>query len=72
MFEDDWILEMPVDGVATINSEPGAEEHHRPKPPFSFKKDTHAPGSSEVGGRCHDEADGNVPVWCPIVKRTKN
>jgi hypothetical protein len=26
-FEDDWILEMPVDGIATINSEPSEEEH---------------------------------------------
>ena len=59
---------MPVDGVATIDSEPGEEEHDRPKSPFSFKKDTDAPRSGEVGEDSHDEADRDVPVQCPIVE----
>jgi hypothetical protein len=63
---------MPVDGITTVNSEPSEQEHNRPKSPFSFKKDTHAPRSGEIGEESHDEADGNVPVWCPIVERSKN
>jgi hypothetical protein len=63
---------MPVNGITTVNSEPSEEEHDRPKPPFSLKKDTHAPGGGEVGEDRHDEADGNVPVRCPTVEGTKN
>lgn len=63
---------MPVDGIAAINSEPSEEKHDRPKSPFSFKKDMYAPRSGEVSEDCHDETDGNVPVWCPAVERAKN
>ena len=63
---------MPINGITTIDAEPSNKDHRRPKPPPPFKNNTQTPRSSEIGEDSHNKTDGNIPVGCVIVERTKN
>jgi hypothetical protein len=71
-FECDWVLEVPIKPVTSVDRKPRCEQHRWPKSPLSFNYDTQTPWSGEVSAESHNKTDGNVPVWRVIIEGTKN